>query len=354
MNEDNNQIGNPIVKQLLSEPSGYSYYSITLKKLIDNYYNFYKNTFALIDDYRTKMCGNNDIGSEYCFKDLSIENVKVDEKGVYKFDFVSNYPMHYRIPFTFYKGVDNVEFYSEEIDNKETRYFVSLIKIAMKGPDSELYSKLFTILKNLVFINTRHVINLGNLPYVIHFDFNQIGISDALDESNNIVNLVDINIDDFTIEFKLDNQSNDFNAMLKDYFLLLLEKVSFKRSDINNSLTDGSSTNYSFINDLLVKYELMDKPKEEKQVIEDYIPDDENLYYLNVPNEGFRLITGYRRADYDDHRKVYIFEFKDYSEMRVPRDSILKMKNGYHSSIRSCEAMTLFKKLTLSSNKDKE
>lgn len=336
---------NEKILNMLENARPYSYYNVSLKSLIDNYYALYVEAINNFEEYKKGLYSNhNNKKLAFILKNMTIENVKSSGNG-FEFELVLKAPISFRLPF-YYKSRKELE-YTGEKEN----FLVSTIKNSVSDKRIECLKEA---LENFSEIRKSYTFNFYELPYAIILDSKHISITNVDDTSNNLTSLVDIDIVEKTITFNESINNDEFtSAMFKDYLAILLDCVVISNDGSSNPF-GYHDINYSFTDELLDKYGLLpDKEEvEEEEIEEELLKDD--VYYLVVPSGGYELIKDYVRIEYNERSQLYVFTFDDYSKMVVPSSSILKLSGYYGANVADTDAYNRFKSLALTPKGNKE
>lgn len=330
--------------------SGSSYNRTSLKTLINGYYKIYLDAHDYFEKYKEAVVKHARRDIDLIIRNMRIENISQDNDLVYSFEFVADVPLSFRLPCTLDTQADKSSKFKYVGDNEENLSYI-ITRIAYS--DEEL-SALESALRNQKKINKSYTYKLlDSLPYVVYINNKHITISDANDQSNNIIPIVEIDLEEKTIQFNESIDKNEFTAIFKDYLVLLLENADVDEQEIRKELGYIGSYNFEFVNFLLNKYDMFGK-KDNKQVEKEKDPRGREAYYLNVPNEGYKLIGGYSYVGYNKEYNCYDFRFRDYSVMSIPASSLIKV-DGRGEQVGGCDAYMGLKKLVLNpKDKDKE
>lgn len=345
MDREINNVGcsldNEYIQILLDNLGDRGYWGVTLRDLINGYYNIYCDFYECFDVFirdLSSKCGDD---TNIIFKNAKLDNVSTDDNLIYNFELVSDFPISFRLPFTFDSNAERCEKLKYIGDKKDN--LVHKMRCGSFSNDELEYLEL--ALENYIRINKNSIFTLsGSLPYVICFDHNRITINNANDTSNNMNPLVDIDIEEITISFNDSIADNEFTAIFAEYLALVLENAYVMKSDVNNTFGYIKTLKGDFVYSLLTKYNMMEK-KIDNITKEEY-PKGKIAYYLNLPNEGYELITGYMDVKYNEKTNCYDFRFYDYTKLSIPVSSVLVI-DADTKLVRNSEAYDIYKKLTL-------
>lgn len=334
-------IDNEYIQILLDNLGDRGYWGVTLRDLINGYYNIYCDFYECFDVFIGTLASKCGDGTNIIFKNAKLANVSTDDNIVYNFELVSDSPISFRLPFTFDSNADRFEklkFIGEKKDNL-------VHKIKCDSFSNNEFEYLEEALKNCIKINKSIIFTLrDSLPYAICFDHNHISISNANDTSNNINPLVDIDIEEITLTFNDSIADNEFTAIFEEYLALILENAYVGKSDVSNVFGHLESLRGDFVYLLLTKYNMMEKKID--NISKEEYPKGKIAYYLNLPNEGYELITGYMDVKYNEKTNCYDFRFYDYTKLSIPVSSVLVI-DADTKLVRNSEAYDIYKKLTL-------
>ena len=304
---------NQHIQTILENINTRHYAEISLKELIDGYYDVYCKAYDLLEKFKEKIIRESNHKMKDIIKFMRIDNLVMDNR-VYRFDFVSDYPISFRLPFTFNCEDRKLDFAGEKKDCLS--YYIVNVSYS-----KENLSDLEGSLNSFMIINKNCMMNLkDSLPYIVCFDHDRVSICNADDTSNNIVPLVDMDLKNSIVSFDESIANNEFSVMFKDYLLLILENAYVDRDDVREKLGHIGYGEWHFVDVLLIKDY---KTQQEEKILKEKEPKGAEIYYLNVPNEGYKLISDYRCVRYNQERNCYTFEFFDFSFLSIPASEIL-------------------------------